>query len=88
MSQEGQVEIASPRRPRVKKTGAVKRSRAKTSGSKRTSRSKTCETPVPVASERYTPLLTRDAFTISRMRADRGGPHTYTAICFPGWIRA
>jgi hypothetical protein len=38
--------------------------------------------------ERFTPLLSREMYTFSRMRKDRGGPRTYTAICFPGWVRA
>jgi len=57
------------------------------SASKGSSRRKKSEVATQVAGERYTPLLTREAFTFSRMKIDRGGPHTYTAICFPGWIR-
>jgi len=40
------------------------------------------------AGERYTPLLTREGFTFSRMKLDGGGPRSYSAICFPGWVRA
>ncbi len=36
-------------------------------------------------SERFTPLLSRESFTFSRMKIDRGGPRAYTAICFRGW---
>jgi hypothetical protein len=35
--------------------------------------------------ERYTPLISREAFTFSLMRDDRPGPRMYSAICFPGW---
>ncbi len=39
----------------------------------------------PDQSERFTPLLSRESFTFSRMKIDRGGPRAYTAICFRGW---
>jgi hypothetical protein len=35
--------------------------------------------------ERFTPLLTREAYTFSRMRIDRGGPRVNSAIRLPGW---
>jgi hypothetical protein len=38
--------------------------------------------------ERYTPLLSCEQFTFSRMRINRGGPRSYSAICLPGWVRA
>jgi hypothetical protein len=34
---------------------------------------------------RFTPLLSRDAHTFSQMKAARGGPRMFSAICFPGW---
>jgi hypothetical protein len=37
--------------------------------------------------ECFTPLLTREGHTFSQMRIDRGGPRTFSAICFPGWKR-
>ena len=55
--------------------------------SKRSER-KNSITQLRVLGERFTPLLTRREYTFSRMRHDRGGPRTCTAICFPGWIRA
>ena len=60
--------------------------------SKRSSRGKKskAETKIEtkVLSERYTPLLSREDFTFMRMRVDRGGPRTYSAICLPGWVQA
>jgi hypothetical protein len=37
--------------------------------------------------ERFTPLLSRENYTYSRMKIDRGGPRSFSAICFPGWSR-
>jgi hypothetical protein len=36
-------------------------------------------------SERFTPLLTRDAHTFSRMRTDKGGPRVFSTLCSPRW---
>lgn len=55
---------------------------------KRTPRSKKTTAPIQVGGDRYTPLLTREGFTYSRMKLDGSGPRSYSAICFPGWIRA
>ena len=63
-----------------------KKAEAKTA-SKRPERKKSVIS-LRVLGERFTPLLSRDDNTFSRMRHDRGGPRTCTAICFPGWIRA
>jgi hypothetical protein len=38
-----------------------------------------------VDDERFTPLLTRDAHTFSRMRTDKGGPRVFSTLCSPGW---
>jgi hypothetical protein len=38
-----------------------------------------------VGGERFTPLLTRDAHTFSRMRTDKGGPRVFSTLCSPGW---
>ncbi|HYJ58378.1 MAG TPA: hypothetical protein VEW64_03375 [Methyloceanibacter sp.] len=38
-------------------------------------------------SERFTPLLSREHYTFSRMKIDRGGPRAYSAICFRGWSK-
>lgn len=64
----------------------AKKGRRKTA-SKRSGRKKSAA-PLQVSEERFTPLLSRDAYTFSRMRLNRGGPSTCTAICFPGWVRA
>jgi hypothetical protein len=37
------------------------------------------------ASERFTPLLTREHYTFSCMRTDQRGPRTFSALCIPGW---
>ncbi len=34
---------------------------------------------------RFTPLLTRDEHTFSRMRTDERGPRMFSAICSPRW---
>ena len=56
--------------------------------SKRSSRRNQIHAEMRVQAERYTPLRSREDFTFARMRTDRGGPRTYSAICFPGWVRA
>jgi hypothetical protein len=56
--------------------------------SKRSARRKQADAEMQVQAERYTPLLSRERFTFSRMRIGRDGPRTYSAICFPGWVRA
>jgi len=35
--------------------------------------------------ERFTPLLTRDEYTFSRMRRDKRGLRMFSAICSPRW---
>jgi hypothetical protein len=35
--------------------------------------------------ERFTPLLTRDAHTFSRMRTDQGAPRMFSTLCSPRW---
>jgi hypothetical protein len=37
--------------------------------------------------ERFTPLLSREAYTFQQMRIDRGGPRSFSALCFRGWKR-
>jgi hypothetical protein len=56
--------------------------------SKRSSRRNRIHAEMRVQTERYSTLLSRSDYTFSRMRIDRGGPRTRSAICFPGWIRA
>jgi hypothetical protein len=38
-----------------------------------------------VPGERFTPLLTREGYTFSQMRIERGGPRAFSAIRLPGW---
>jgi hypothetical protein len=68
----------------MKGIAMAKSSRAK-SASKGSSRGKKSVVDMHILGDRYTPLLTREEFTFSRMRIDRGGPRTHSAICFPGW---
>ena len=37
--------------------------------------------------ERFTTLRSREEHTFSRMRIDRGGPRSFSALCFRGWRR-
>ena len=37
------------------------------------------------AEERFTPLLTREGFTFSRMRIDGRGKRMFSALCLPRW---
>jgi hypothetical protein len=37
--------------------------------------------------ERFTTLRSRDEHTFSQMRIDRGGPRSFSALCFRGWRR-
>lgn len=55
---------------------------------KRPARGKHSQTETPVLGERFTTLLSREHYTFSRMRMDRGGPRVHSAICFRGWVRA
>ena len=89
MFQDSQIgTTASKRSSRSKKDGVAPRHRLKTVASKRSSRGKNNQAEMQVVGERFTPLLSRETYTFSRMRIDRGGPRSCTAICFPGWTRA
>jgi hypothetical protein len=35
--------------------------------------------------ERFSPLLTREEYTFSRMRTDKRGPRMFSTLCSPGW---
>ena len=37
--------------------------------------------------ERFTTLRSREEYTFSQMRIDRGGPRSFSALCFRGWRR-
>jgi hypothetical protein len=37
--------------------------------------------------ERFTTLRSREEHTFSQMRIDRGGPRSFSALCFRGWRR-
>ena len=37
------------------------------------------------AEERFTPLLTREKYTFSRMRIDARGDRAFSALCLPRW---
>jgi hypothetical protein len=37
------------------------------------------------AEERFTPLLTRERYTFSRMRIDARGDRAFSALCLPRW---
>jgi len=41
---------------------------------------------VPVFTQ-YTTLRSREEHTFSQMRIDRGGPRSFSALCFRGWRR-
>ena len=89
MFQDSQIGTTAPKRSsRSKKDGAAPRHRLKAVESKRSSRGKNNQAEMQVVGERFTPLLSRETYTFSRMRIDRGGPRSCTAICFPGWTRA
>ena len=89
MFQDSQIGTTAPKRSsRSKEGGAAPRSRLKAVASKRSSRGKNNHAETQVIGERFTPLLSRETYTFSRMRIDRGGPRSCTAICFPGWVRA
>jgi hypothetical protein len=78
---------ASPRPRSRSKKGRVAKQGHANGTPKLSTRGKQGAAEAQVQSERYTPLLSRESYTFSRMRTDRGGPQTYSAICFPGWIR-
>jgi hypothetical protein len=37
--------------------------------------------------ERFTTIRSREEYTFSQMRIDRGGPRSFSALCFRGWRR-
>ena len=37
--------------------------------------------------ERFTTLRSREEHTFSQMRIERGGPRSFSALCFRGWRR-
>jgi hypothetical protein len=88
MAHDCVIDTAPLRRARARKDGAAKTKRVKAAAPKGSARTNSSEVAAQILCDRYTPLLTREAFTFSRMRMNQGEPRSFTSICFPGWVRA
>jgi hypothetical protein len=56
-------------------------------GSNASSRGSKDAANTQASEERFSTLLSRDAYTFAQMRTERAGPRTFSALCFRGWKR-